>query len=112
MNRWILWALAPPLTIVPLIAPLPAPVTMYPAFVLFRGPGLDQPVLLRHANVVNGNLSRDPLAIVYGSLQAVSIDTTALRKRHYFEVAEFFGAEWTGAIDPADGTPRRALHFE
>jgi hypothetical protein len=85
---------------------------MYPAFVLFRGPGLDQPVLLRHANVVNANLGKDPLAIVYGSLRPVSIESSALNMRRYLEVAEFFGPEWTEAINPADGIPTRELQFE
>ncbi len=76
---------------------------MYPAFVLFRGPGLDQPVLLRHANVTRADFSKDPLAIVYGSLSPVTIDTSALAGRRYFEVAEF---------NPADGAPTRELPFE
>ena len=60
------------------------------------------------------NLSRDPLIRVYGSLRSASVPgaPASLASRSFLEVAEFFGPEWTQAIDPADGSPRRALHFD
>lgn len=98
----------------------PRPERMFPAFVMFRGGTLKEPVLLTHSNVrfgtFNGRpmaiIDNDPLAIVYGTLERTTrvppdvpdIVTT-------YEVAEFFGPSWSSVAGP-DGKPTRKLQFD
>ena len=89
---------------------------MFPAFVMFRGGNLATPVLLVHSNVTIRNgvpvMDKDPLAIVYGSLApAPALLVDSLRLKQHYDVAEYFGPNWTALTMP-DGRPKRELKFE
>jgi hypothetical protein len=107
-------------TLLEATAPPRSPAVAFPWFVMFRGPGIVTDVVLGHSGVtfrdVRGTrmsvLGRDPLAVVYSTLQettapALAREDSAAR----IEVAEFFGTEWAGLTDSL-GRPTRPLRFE
>ena len=87
----------------------------FPAFVMFRGGNLDKPVLLVHSNMrwVRGVLyvDKDPLALLFQSLELSTISPDSGEVERSFEVAEFFGPSWTALVNP-DGRPGRELRFQ
>lgn len=93
---------------------------MFPAFVMFRGGGLTQPVVMGHSNVrkvtINnrdvGDLSNDPLAILYSTLKHANVvPPDAPGVLRIYEVAEFFGPPWSGMTD-STGKPKGDIRFD
>src|SRR5690606_10752298 len=93
---------------------------MFPAFTMFRGDSLENPLLLYHANVtadtsrgvVVADVSHDLLVTLYSTLVASEGVTAGDPRIAYtYEVAEFFGPQWLALAGP-DGRPTRTLRFE
>jgi hypothetical protein len=67
---------------------------MYPQFLLIRGPGLEKPVAFSHAGANVASLAADTIVQLYTTLVRYQPRSEAeLRRRRYFEVAEFIGTQ-------------------
>ena len=87
---------------------------MFPSFVVLRGPGLPAPIVFTHAGAFLENVSRDTIAILYGSLYPYAPRSVErVRRRPFIEVAEFIGPEYMPFSTVSTPVPpfERGSHF-